>query len=148
MAEPVRVELTVLGEGLSIRTSASPEYVRSLGRFRRGARARPWGRRRAPSRACSLLTALDIADELFRTRDEQTRRDGAVGARLGALLSELARRASPRTSLDGLGAGYIRDVPALCVMPGGSFNLINRNGSCERGSCASPSQKGKPEALG
>jgi hypothetical protein len=43
-----------------------------------------------------LLTALDLADELFRLRDERTRVDGDVRARLGALVTELGR-ASERT---------------------------------------------------
>jgi cell division protein ZapA (FtsZ GTPase activity inhibitor) len=90
MAEPVRVELTVLGESLSIRTSESPEYIRSLAALVE-VRAKALGAGTRSLTSVLLLTALDITDELFRTRDERTRLDGAVGARLGALLSELER---------------------------------------------------------
>ncbi len=90
MTEPVRVELTVLGETLSIRTTESPEYVRSLAAHLE-ARAKALGAGTRSLTSALLLTALDITDELFRTRDERTRLDGDVGARLGALVSELER---------------------------------------------------------
>ena len=90
MAEPARVELTILGEKLSIRTSESPEYVRSLSAHVE-ARAKALGAGTRSLTSVLLLTALDITDELFRTRDERTRLDGTVGARLGALVSELER---------------------------------------------------------
>jgi cell division protein ZapA (FtsZ GTPase activity inhibitor) len=90
MGEPVRVELTVLGEALSIRTSESPEYVRSLAALVE-ARAKALGAETRSLTSVLILTALDITDELFRTRDERSRLDGAVGARLGALVSALER---------------------------------------------------------
>ena len=64
MTEPARVELTVLGEALSIRTSASPEYLRALGAFVEE-RARALGAGTRSLTSVLLLTALDIADELF-----------------------------------------------------------------------------------
>jgi len=88
MAEPARVELSVLGERLSIRTSASPEYLRGLGAFIEE-RARALGAGTRSPTSVLLLTALDIADELFRTRDEQSRQVGDVDARLRVLVSEL-----------------------------------------------------------
>jgi cell division protein ZapA (FtsZ GTPase activity inhibitor) len=94
MAEPARIELTVLGEKLSIRTSASPDYLRSLGAFVEE-RARSLGAGTRSLTSALLLTALDIADELFRLRDEQTRQAGDVDARLGALVSELERACLP-----------------------------------------------------
>ena len=94
MAEPTRVELSVLGERLSIRTSASPDYLRGLGAFVEE-RARALGAgTRSPS-SVLLLTALDIADELFRTRDEQSRQVGDVDARLRALVNELQQACQP-----------------------------------------------------
>jgi cell division protein ZapA (FtsZ GTPase activity inhibitor) len=94
MAEPARVELSVLGEKLSIRTSASPEYLRGLGAFVEE-RARALGAGTRSPTSVLLLTALDIADELFRTRDEQNRQVGDVDARLGALVSELQQACQP-----------------------------------------------------
>jgi hypothetical protein len=44
VAEPARVELTLLGQKLSLRSEASPEYLRALAAFvtghRKSARAR------------------------------------------------------------------------------------------------------------
>jgi hypothetical protein len=48
-----------------------------------------------------LLTALDIADELFRMRDEQSRQEHDVGARLGTLVHELQRVCPPGTGPAG-----------------------------------------------
>ena len=53
MTEPARVELTVLGERLSVRTSASPEYLRGLGvLIEERARARGQERDRSPACSC------------------------------------------------------------------------------------------------
>src|SRR5262245_42585039 len=90
MTEPARVQLTVLGETLSIRTSASPEYLRSLGNAVED-RARALGAATRSLSSVLLLTALDLADELNRLRDEQRRQDGSVDARLRALVNELER---------------------------------------------------------
>ena len=91
MSEAARVELTVLGQTLTVRTEAAPEYVRSLAAFleERVATIRGGGVRDADT--ALVLAALDIADELFRARDEVTRRDGDVSARIGALVTLLER---------------------------------------------------------
>jgi cell division protein ZapA (FtsZ GTPase activity inhibitor) len=94
MAEPTRVEVTVLGETLSIRTSESAEYIRSLGAFVEE-RARALGAGTRSLTSALLLTALDLADELFRARDEQSRQQGDVDTRLRALVSELQRACPP-----------------------------------------------------
>ena len=90
MAEPTRVEVTVLGEKLTIRTSESAEYLRSLGAFVEE-RARALGAGTRSLTSALILTALDIADELFRSRDEQNRQAGDVDTRLRILVSELRR---------------------------------------------------------
>ena len=94
MSDPARVELTLLGQTLTVRTEASPEYMRSLARYleERVAALRKSGVR-DPQTALALA-ALDITDELFRTRDEHTRAEGDVGTRLGALLT-LLEQATP-----------------------------------------------------
>ncbi len=96
MTEPKRVELTVLGETLSIRTSESAEYLRSLGAFVEE-RARALGAGTRSLTSALILTALDIADELFRARDEQSRQQGDVDTRLRALVGELQRACLPET---------------------------------------------------
>jgi cell division protein ZapA (FtsZ GTPase activity inhibitor) len=88
---PGRVELTLLGQTLTVRTEADPEYVRTLARYleerveelRKGGVKDPL--------AALTLAALDITDELFRAREEHDKQDGDVHARLGALVQLLER---------------------------------------------------------
>jgi cell division protein ZapA (FtsZ GTPase activity inhibitor) len=89
MAEPERVELTLLGQTLSLRTEASPEYLRTLAAFveERVATLQSGGVR-DPLKALSLA-ALDIADELHRAREERSLDEGEVGARLRAVIARL-----------------------------------------------------------
>ena len=96
MAEPGRVELTLLGQTLSLRTEASAEYLRTLATFveERVAELQRGGVR-DPFKALSLA-ALDIADELHKTREDRSLDAGQVGARLRAViarLDELSRQA-------------------------------------------------------
>jgi cell division protein ZapA (FtsZ GTPase activity inhibitor) len=95
MNESRRLELTLLGQTLTLKTEAAPDYVRSLGRYLEG---RVETIRRSgvqdTSRAV-LLAALDITDELFRIREDRERQAGDVGARLGVLVS-LLDKATPR----------------------------------------------------
>ena len=95
MTEGRRVELTFLGQSLALRTEASPDYIRKLAKFveDRVAELKRAGVK-DPLKAVSLA-ALDIADELFRARDEKGRGAADVGARLGALVA-LLDRASPK----------------------------------------------------
>lgn len=96
MAEPERIELTLLGQTLSLRSEASAEYLRSLAAFvEERVAALQRGGVRDPFKALSLA-ALDIADELHRAREERTLDEGEVGARLRAViarLDELGRQA-------------------------------------------------------
>jgi cell division protein ZapA (FtsZ GTPase activity inhibitor) len=96
MAEPARVELTLLGQTLSVRTEASPEYLRTFAAFveERVATLQRGGVR-DPLKALSLA-ALDIADKLHRMREDRSLDEGEVGARLRAViarLDELSRQA-------------------------------------------------------
>lgn len=84
-----RVELTLLGQTLTVRTEASPEYLRELAAF---LEERVGGLKAAGVRdpmAALTLAALDIADELFRARQDAARHGGDVGARLEALVKLL-----------------------------------------------------------
>lgn len=89
MSESSRIELIVLGQTLTVRTEASPDYIRSLAKYleERVATIKRGGVRDAST--ALTLAALDIADELFRARDDVTRREGDVSARLGALVTLL-----------------------------------------------------------
>ena len=96
MSEAARVELTVLGQTLTIRTQEAPDYIRALARYLedRVDTLRKGGVRDA--NAALVLAALDIADELFRARDETTKREGDVTARIGALVT-LLEQVTPKT---------------------------------------------------
>lgn len=95
MTEGRRVELTFLGQSLALRTEASPDYIRKLAKFveERVAELKRVGVK-DPLKALSLA-ALDIADELFRARDEKGHAAADLGARLGALVA-LLDRAAPK----------------------------------------------------
>ena len=96
MADAARVEVTLLGQKLKLRSEASPEYLRALAAFveervevlqRAGVRD--------PLKALSLA-ALDMADELHRAREDRTGDEDQVTARLRAViarLDELSRQA-------------------------------------------------------
>ena len=95
MSEPTRVELTLLGQTLTLRSEADPAYLRSLAAFiERHVDAMQRGGVRDPMKAL-MLAALEIADELHRARGEQVKDAGDVEARLGALVQLLDRVASP-----------------------------------------------------
>jgi len=86
-----RVELTLLGQALTVRTEADPEYVRTLARYleERVAALNKAGVKEPL--AALTLAALDITDELFRAREDRERQDDDVQARLGALVQMLGR---------------------------------------------------------
>ena len=97
MSEANRVELSVLGHTLTVRTGESPEYMRSLAAYleERVASIKAGGVRDPGSTL--ILAALDIVDELFRARDDVSKREGDVSARLGALVT-LLEQVTPKTS--------------------------------------------------
>ena len=95
MSQPTRVELTVLGQTLTLRTEASPDYLRSLAH---DLERRMEAQRRAgvhDSTKALVLVALEITDELFRARQERQRVAGDVTARIEALVNVL-ERATPK----------------------------------------------------
>jgi len=92
--EPARIELTLLGQTLTVRSEADPAYLRSLAAFvEKRVTALQQGGVRDPMKAL-VLAALEIADDLHRAREEKTRDAGEVEARLGALV-ELLDRVAP-----------------------------------------------------
>ena len=94
MAERARVELVLLGQTLTIRTEASPEYVKKLASDveARVATLRQSGVR--DSMMALTLVALDMADELSRAHADRDRQQEDVGARLGELAALLDREMS------------------------------------------------------
>ena len=95
MNESRRIELNLLGQTLTIRSEAAPDYLRRLAKFleERVAQLKRSGVN-DPLTALSLA-ALDITDELFRAREDKSRDEGDVGARLGALVA-LLEKVAPR----------------------------------------------------
>ncbi|MGH7312783.1 MAG: cell division protein ZapA [Candidatus Rokuibacteriota bacterium] len=94
MSDVKRVELTLLGQTLVVRTEATPEYVRVLARHLEQ-RVEAVRRAGVPDHIKSLLlAALEITDELFRLREERSRETADVGARLDALQGLLERATS------------------------------------------------------
>lgn len=89
MAEAGRVELTLLGQTLTVRTEAAPEHIRALADYLedRVGILRKSGVR--DPLAALTLAALDITDELFRLREDHSIDERDVGTRLGALVSLL-----------------------------------------------------------
>jgi cell division protein ZapA (FtsZ GTPase activity inhibitor) len=100
MNEPRRIELNLLGQTLTIRSEATPEYLRRLAKFLedRVAQLKRSGVN-DPLTALSLA-ALDITDELFRSREEKKTDEDDVGARLGALVALLDKVAPPDPATD------------------------------------------------
>lgn len=102
MGPPARLELTLLGQTLALRTEAAPEYVRALAHYlEERVEARRQGGVQDPTKAL-LLAALDITDELFHAREAERRGRGDLGARLAALvgLLEAALSAEPESPAD------------------------------------------------
>ena len=95
MAEAGRVELTLLGQTLTVRTEAPPEHIRALAAY---LEERVGALRKSGVRdplAALTLAALDITDELFRMREEHSIDESDVGVRLGALIAMLDEVAPP-----------------------------------------------------
>lgn len=88
-----RVDLSLLGQTLTVRTEASPEYVRQLAAYVEDRVAELVRGGVKDTQAALTLAALDITDELFRAREDKARQDGDVNTRLGALVDMLERLA-------------------------------------------------------
>ena len=90
MAEPRRVDVEILGQRYAIRSDAPPDYVRQLVAYveKRVKEIRGDAPGQDPTKIL-VLTALDIADELFRLREDLGKGDIDVTARLGVLIKLL-----------------------------------------------------------
>jgi cell division protein ZapA len=89
MAERNRIEVEILGQKYAIRSEADPRYVRELAAFVDQRAREIRGDSPAQDLAKILaLTALYVADEFFRLRDERSvasQDSKEVVARLGAM---------------------------------------------------------------
>ena len=95
MSEPRRIELNLLGQTLTIRSEAAPDYLRRLAKYLEE-RVGQLKRSGVQDQMTALsLAALDITDELFRTREDKKTDENDVGARLGALVA-LLDKVAPR----------------------------------------------------
>jgi cell division protein ZapA (FtsZ GTPase activity inhibitor) len=92
MAGAGPVELTILGQTLTVRTEASPEHLRALAAYLEERVAEVRRVVRDPLAALTLA-ALDITDELFRAREGRARDEDDVSRRLGALVQMLEQLA-------------------------------------------------------
>jgi cell division protein ZapA len=87
MDQPSRVvTVEIHGQPYPIRSGLDPEYVAKLaayvdGKVRAAARETPAG----DTLKLAVLAALNIADEYFRARDEQQRRQASLADRAGEL---------------------------------------------------------------
>lgn len=88
--ESHRVEVEILGQHLAIRSAAPPEHVRKLAAYveKTIRQIMPEGGVKDPAKL-AMLAALAITDELFRARDDRSRREGEAAERVGALLQLL-----------------------------------------------------------
>jgi cell division protein ZapA (FtsZ GTPase activity inhibitor) len=100
MNEPRRIELNLLGQTLTIRSEATPEYLRRLAKFLEDRVAQLKRSGVSDPLTALSLAALDITDELFRSREEKKTDEDDVGARLGALVALLDRVAPPDPGSD------------------------------------------------
>jgi cell division protein ZapA (FtsZ GTPase activity inhibitor) len=86
MADTNRVEVEILGQKYTIRSAASPDYVRELAGYveKRATEIRGNNIGQDPARLLALAS-LYITDELFRLRDERSEAERDTSVRLGAL---------------------------------------------------------------
>jgi cell division protein ZapA (FtsZ GTPase activity inhibitor) len=86
MPDKNRIEVQILGQKYTIRSDAAPEYVQELATHVEERAREIQGPGPAPDPVKLLaLTALHLADELFRARDEQAVANRDTSARLDAL---------------------------------------------------------------
>lgn len=96
MTKPNRVEFNLLGQKYTIRSEATPEYVRRLVAHveKTIKQIQAEGGPQDPQKL-AVLAAFYITDELFRSRDAGRQSEGAAAERVGALLELLEKTAPP-----------------------------------------------------
>ena len=96
MSKTNRVEFELLGQKYTIRSDATPEYVRRLvSHLEKTIKQIQAGGGPQDPQKLAVLAAFYIADELFRSRDAGRQTEGAAAGRVGALLELLEKTARP-----------------------------------------------------
>ena len=96
MSKTTRVEFSLLGQKYTIRSEATPEYVRNLvAHVEKTIRQIQKEGGPQDAQKLAVLAAFYIADELFRGRDQSRRVEGQATERVGALLELLDKVAPP-----------------------------------------------------
>ena len=94
-----RVEFELLGQRLAIRSDASPEYVQKLVEYLgEKLHVLEQGSQMREPLKLSILAALHITDELFRSRGHSTDIPADIGDRIQALVKMLNDALSPSLS--------------------------------------------------
>ena len=90
MSEPQRVEVEILGQKYTIKSEADPKYIKDLAAYveKRVKSVEGQIRGQDPVKALAL-SALYIADELFRAREELSKFEGDLPKRIGAMVELL-----------------------------------------------------------
>jgi cell division protein ZapA len=84
--EPHVIYVDIAGQRYPVRTALDPKYVQELAAFvDRKVRLAGESAPSSDTMGLAVLTALNIADELFRARSEQSTNDGAFLRRAEAL---------------------------------------------------------------
>ena len=86
------LNLTVAGQKLSLKTDADAAYVRSLAKYvTEQMELTKNSARQVPTQQIALLTALNVADELFQARSEQQDFRRRVRAKAQSILKAINR---------------------------------------------------------
>ena len=96
MTKTNRVEFELFGQKYTIRSDATPEYVRRLVTHveKTIKQIQAEGGPQDPQKL-AVLAAFYITDELFQSRDASRQKEGAAAERVGALLELLEKTARP-----------------------------------------------------
>ena len=96
MTKPNRVEFSLLGQKYTIRSDATPEYVRRLVAHveKTIKQIQAEGGPQDPQKL-AVLAAFYITDALFQSRDASRQKEGAAVERVGTLLELLEKTAHP-----------------------------------------------------
>lgn len=95
MTKPAGVEFELLGRRFTVKSEASPEYVRELVAHVERTIKNLRGAGSQDSVKLAVLAALYIADELFRAREARSQEAGEAAHRVGALVELLDKTVPP-----------------------------------------------------
>lgn len=94
-------EVVLLGRKYKLRSEHDDAYMRALAAFLAERIGEVQRKGTSSTLDAALLAALNIADELFRTRKDAEERLAAIGEKTQGLLAALEEDESPRGTRDG-----------------------------------------------